>query len=75
MELMKLNLFPSQYKLLSRYCEDLSKAALLSTAGGYFLPSVLPSAIRPTLSEAAFGGIVSLTLLLFSIKFVKKGEK
>lgn len=73
-ELMRIKLVGSQYKILSRYCEDLSEVAALSTFGGYFLPSVLTTEIRPTSSEAIFGGITSLFLLSASLMFIKKGD-
>lgn len=72
---MAIKLVSSQYKLLSRYCEDLSKATALATVVGFFLPSVLPSAIMPTPEKAVFGGIWSLTLLGVAAILVKKGEK
>lgn len=72
---MKLQLSTSQYRLLSRYCEDLSKALALYNVGGYILPSVLPSSIRPSLVEFAGGGFAALTFFVFAIILVKRGEK
>lgn len=72
---MRIRVSSAQYKLLSRYCEDLSKAAVLSTVAGYFLPSVLPSATKPSLAEAIIGGMVSLILLIAAVNLIKKGGR
>jgi len=72
---MAVELESSQYKLLSRYCEDLSKATVLSTVVGFFLPSVLPAAITPTPDKAIMGGVWSLALLGMAVALIKKGEQ
>lgn len=71
---MKLKLLPSQYKLLSRYCEDLSKAVALYNVAGFFLPSILPNAIRPSLGQF-LGSIVAALTLLTAAGILIKGAK
>jgi len=73
--MFKLELASSQYKLLSRYCADLSKALLIASVIGFVLPSALPSAIVPTPDKALAGGIGALTLLVFAVKFAEGGGK
>lgn len=63
-----------QYKLFSRVLEDVAKGILLSVVVGYFLPSVLPSAIEPTQSAAIGGFITALTFLYFAAIFVERGK-
>ena len=46
---------------------------MLYNAAGYFLPSVLPSATRPSLAEFIIGLIAALTLLMFSFILINKG--
>lgn len=71
---MAIKIVPSQYKLLSRYCENLSSAIALATLVGFFLPSVLPSAIVPTKQMAIAGTIWALILLVLAVILVRKGE-
>jgi len=47
---------------------------MVSSAVGFILPSVLPSAIVPTPDKAFVGGIGALTLLGFAVKFAEEGE-
>lgn len=58
---MKIQLTASRYKLLAHYCEDLSKAIALSNVIGFFLPSVLPSALLPSTVQLAGGVLTALT--------------
>ena len=70
---MKLKITSSQYKLLSRYCEDLSKAIMLYNIVGYFLPSVLSSLNKPSIGEFIVGLVAALTLLFISIILINRG--
>jgi len=72
--MVKTELTASQYKLLSRYCEEASRALFISVVIGFILPSVLPSALRPTLYQFFWGMILSLMFLLGAVKLVERGE-
>ncbi|HCS78800.1 TPA: hypothetical protein DIV55_03575 [Patescibacteria group bacterium] len=56
-----------QYQLLSRYAESISKASAPYNVVGYFLPSVLPSVVKPSISQVIGGVLVSLTGLVFAL--------
>ena len=71
---MKIKFSSAQYRLFSRYAEDVSKGVLLYSVVGYFLPSVLPSAVRPSLLEFVMGVLASLTGLIGASILVEKGE-
>ncbi len=71
---MTIHLFPSQYKLLARYTEDLSKTITLYNVAGYFLPSILPAAVKPTILQLIFGILLALTTLFIAIILEEKGE-
>ena len=72
--MVKPELTSSQYKLLSRYCEDSSRTLFISVVVGFILPSVLPSAVRPTLYQFFWGVILSLMFLLGAVKLVERSE-
>lgn len=64
---MRIRLSASQYRLLARYAEDLSKATALYNVVGYFLPSVLPSAVQPSILQLVAGVAFALTSLLVAL--------
>ncbi|OGM30750.1 hypothetical protein A2630_04070 [Candidatus Woesebacteria bacterium RIFCSPHIGHO2_01_FULL_44_10] len=72
---MHIKLTSSQYKLLSRYFEDLSKALVLYNVIGYFLPSILPTTIRPSGSQLILGAFASLTVLALALILERGGEQ
>jgi len=67
-----LKLTSPQNKLFSRFFEDAAKGIFLSVVVGYFLPSVLPSATRPTGTQAFGGGFVSLISLSFAAILIRR---
>jgi hypothetical protein len=71
----KHNLSHGQLRLLSRYLEDISKGVALYNVVGYFLPSILPSVVRPSILQLIGGIIISLTALVFALILEKKGEQ
>lgn len=63
----KSKLSRGQYQLLARYAEDISKVVAFYDVTGYFLPSVLPAAIQPTVAQFFGGVFVVLTGLLVAL--------
>lgn len=64
---MKIKLRSSQYHVLSRYAEDISKAVALYDVAGYFLPSIVSSTAQPTLFQLVGGAFVALTGLIVAL--------
>ncbi|MBI3576996.1 hypothetical protein HY086_03090 [Candidatus Gottesmanbacteria bacterium] len=72
---MSIRLHSGQYRLLSRYAEDVSKATLLYNVAGYFFPSILQSAFQPTLFQLLTGAVLSLTFLVIALILENKARR